>query len=163
MATLIRRVFPGVTEIVTAHNALIAQIGAGSHFHLGVSEVTVTVANASDLPTSLVLCNYLIGVYRFHFADLLAHKVADATSLPVVGAALDLTTAIAAATLIKASHATHIASTSVNYAADSTNTLLTATPTDQTSLNTFLNAAKTAINAHMADGASTAQLREVAA
>lgn len=163
MAILVRHIFPGQTDIVTAVNAIVTQIGAGAHFHMGISEVTVTAANATDAPTSLFLCNQLIGVYTFHFADLLAIKVADATALPAIGAALDLTTAIAAATLIKSTHATHIASTTQHYNADSTNTLLTTTPSDQGTLNTFLNAAKTAINAHMANGASSAQLREVSA
>jgi len=115
-----------------------------------VSALAVTAANASDLPTSLVLGNAIIGFYIQHFADTDAHKVADATSLPAQGACVDLATSITAMTLLKATHATHIASTTVHYNADATNTLLTATPTDQTSLNTFLNAAKTAINAHTA-------------
>lgn len=117
-----------------------------------VSALQVTAANATDLPTSLVLGNQIIGFYIRHFADTVMHKVVDATALPADGACVDLTTAIAAMTLLKATHATHIASTTQHYTADATNTLLTATPTDQTSLNTFVNAAKTAINAHTAAG-----------
>jgi hypothetical protein len=115
-----------------------------------VAALQVTAANATDLPTSLTLCNAIIHFYIQHFADTVAHKIADVTALPAEGAAVDLASAITAMTLVKATHATHIASTTVNYTADATNTLLTATPTDQTSLNTFANAAKTAINAHTA-------------
>ena len=117
-----------------------------------VAALQVTAANATDLPTSLALGNQIIGFYIQHFADDVMHKVTDATSLPAQGACVDLATAIAAMTLVKATHATHIASTAKHYTADATNTLLTATPTDQTSLNTFVNAAKTAINAHTAAG-----------
>jgi len=117
-----------------------------------VAALAVTAANATDLATSLVLGNQIIGFYIRHFADDVMHKAADATSLPADGACVDLATSITAMTLLKATHATHIASTTVHYTADATNTLLTATPTDQGTLNTFLNAAKTAINAHSAAG-----------
>lgn len=115
-----------------------------------VAALQVTAANATDLPSSLTLGNQIIGFYIEHFADTVAHKIADVTSLPAQGACVDLASSITAMTLIKATHATHIASTTVNYTADSTNTLLTTTPSDQGTLNTFLNAAKTAINAHTA-------------
>lgn len=163
MATVIRNTDPSVAFVVAAHNDLKAQIGAAAFFHLDKSEQTITAANATDLPTSLALCNNIIGVYRFHFADTLAHKLADATSLPALGAAIDLTSAQTAANLIKASLATHIASTTVNYAADATNTISSADATNQGTLNTLLNELKTDINAHMASGPAAASLRLVSA
>ncbi len=141
-----------VAAISTNVHAAVAQSVSFDKEPPAVAALAITTANASDLPTSLALGNVIIGFYIQHFADVPAHKVVDATSLPAQGACVDLTTAIAAMTLVKATHATHIASTTQHYTADSTNTLLTATPTDQTSLNTFMNAAKTAINAHTAAG-----------
>lgn len=163
MATVIRNTDPNVSLWVAAHNDLKLQIGAGAFFHLDKSELTITLANATDLATSLALCNNITGVYIFHFADTLAHKIADVTALPLLGAATTLATAITAANLIKASLATHIASTTVNYAADSTNTIAAANATDQGSLNTLLNELKTDINAHMASGVASASLRLVSA
>lgn len=163
MANVMRHTFPGLLDLCNAHNALKSQIGYGAFFHLDISEVTVTVANGSDLPTCLALGNNLIGVCRFHFADTLSLKIADVTALPALGACLDLATSITAMTLLKATWATHIASTSVHGNADGTNTLLTATPTDLPSLITFMNAAKTAVNAHLANGQPAAALRLVSA
>lgn len=163
MATVVRNTSPEIPIFVTAFNALKAQIGAGANFHLDKSEVTVTAANATDLPTSLALCNNIIGVYTFHFADTLAHKTADATSLPAIGAAVDLASAQTAANAIKTAVGTHIGSSTVNYNADATNTISSANASDQTTLNTLLNELKTDINAHMASGPAAASLRQVAA
>lgn len=163
MATVLRNIDPIIQSVADAHNDLKAQIGAGAFFHLDKSEVTVTAANATDLATSLVLCNQAIAVYRFHFADTLALKAADATALPALGAAIDLASANTAANLIKTSHATHIASTAAHYAADATNTVLTANATDLTTLMALLNDIKAKINAHMASGPAGKSLRVVSA
>lgn len=153
-----------ISLFVTEINRLrIAAVGSNVHYGVAqsvsfdkepptVAALQVTAANATDLATSLTLGNQIIGFYIRHFADTVMHKAADATSLPADGACVDLASSITAMTLLKATHATHIASTTVHATADSTNTLLTTTPSDQTTLNTFLNAAKTAINAHSAAG-----------
>lgn len=134
MATVIRNTLPELATIVAAHNALVTQIGAGSNFHMDKYEVAAcSSANASSLATSLTLCNELIYHLRFHFADTVAHKVADTTSLPAIGAAVDLPSAQTAANLMKASYNTHRASTTFHYNADSTNTITSADATDQTS------------------------------
>jgi hypothetical protein len=163
MATKVRNTHPICSTFCTSHNALKAQIGAGSSFHLDQSESTISAANASDLDTSLTLCNQLIAVIRFHFADTLAHKTTDATSLPSLGAGISLATAITAANLMKASYNTHRASTTYHYNADATNVVAAADATDQTSLNTLLNELKTDLNAHMASGPAAASLRLVSA
>jgi hypothetical protein len=161
MATVVRTTDPQALLWGAAHNDLKLQIGAGAFFHLDKSEVTVTAANAVDLPTALVLGNQLVAVYRFHFADTLAHKIADVTALPALGACLDLATSITAANLMKASHNTHLGLTTVNYNADATNTIATANATILSDLLTLLNATKTAINAHMLSGPSSASIRLV--
>lgn len=163
MATVVRNTSPEIPIFTAGFNALKAQIGAGAFFHLDKSEVIVTAANATDLPTSLALCNNIIGVYTFHFADTLPHKIADVTALPAIGAAVDLTSAQTAANAIKVAVGTHIASTTVNYAADATNTIASANATDQSSLNTLLNELKTDINAHMASAPAAPSYRLVPA
>lgn len=161
MATVVRATSADLVTMATAFNALKSQVGAGSHFHLDACERSVKSANASDLASSLTLCNELINVLRFHFADTLALKAADATSLPAVGAAIDLASAITAANLMKASYNTHCASTAKHYNADATNTTSAADATDQTSLNTLLNELKSDVNAHIADGPAAASIRVI--
>ncbi|HEU4615554.1 MAG TPA: hypothetical protein VFS15_25845 [Kofleriaceae bacterium] len=145
--------------IADAHNALKAQIGAGSAFHLDKSERTVTAADAADLATSLVLANDIKAIYEFHLADTLAHKAADAA--PALTKATDLASAETLANAIKADYNTHRASTTYHYNADATNAVASADATDQASLNTLLNEMKGDLNAHLASGPSAASLRAV--
>lgn len=165
MATQIRKTDQWVQPVADLVNALKAQIGAGSNFHLDKSEVKPSTANLSPvgLAPCLVALNELIGVYTFHAADLLAHKVADAGSLPAIGAAVDLASAQTAANLLKTFHTAHIASTTVNYAADATNTIGAANATNQASLETLIAALQTAITAHMASGPSAPSVRAMPA
>jgi hypothetical protein len=153
-----------ISSALAVEVARLRVAAVGSNFHacalhapanLSTDPPTVTTltapANATDLPTSLVLCNWLIGVTRQHFADTAAHKVVDtADTLPAIGAAVDLTSAQTAANLIKASYETHRASTTYNYTADATNTLSSADATNQGTLNTLLNEMKTDLPAHFA-------------
>lgn len=111
--------------------------------------IAVAAANASSLGTSLTLCKELISLYRQHFADDTAHKVASTAALPAVTDPVDLATAITAANALKTAHGTHIASTTFHYNADATNTISAANATDQSSLNTLLNELKTDLIAHV--------------
>lgn len=163
MATVIRQTNAETTLWCAAHNDLKLQIGAGALFHLDKSEVTITAANATDLPTALVLTNQMIGVYRFAYADTLAHKVVDPTALPALSAAVDLASAITAANALKVTHNVHIASTTYHYNADGTNAVATANATILSDLLTLINAIKAAFNAHMLSGCASASLRLVSA
>ncbi len=163
MATVLRNTDPNASVYVAVHNALKKQIGAGANFHLDISEVVVSAANATDLATSLTLCNQLIGVGVFMLADTLAHKVVDPTSWPALGAGLDLASAITAANLMKATYNTHRASTTYHYTADSTNVSAATNASDQSTLNTLLNDLKTQLLAHMASGPTCPSLRLVGA
>lgn len=164
MATQIRKTDLWVQPMADAHNALKAQIGAGAFFHLDKSEVKPTAALATPigLPACIVALKELIGVYLFHAADLLAHKVADAGSLPAVSDPVDLTSCNTAANLLKTFHGTHIASTAINYAADATNTITSANATTQGSLETLLAELQTDIAAHMASAPSAPSIRAIA-
>lgn len=159
MATQIRNTHPLVPTFVDAINAIKTQIGASTKFHLDKSELTAIAATASDLTTAMTLCNELIAVWRFHAADTLAHKAADATELPALNAAVDLDSAVTAAEALRVNHGDHIASTTYHYNADATNTISATTVTDLTTLKAALNEMKTDLNAHMADGPSAASMR----
>lgn len=128
--------------------------------HRDKSETTVTAANATNLATSLTLCNDILGVYQFHMADTLAHKV---TGVALASYALvsTLADAITRANDIKSKYETHRASTTYHYTADSTNAIAAADATDQTSLNTLLNELKADLNLHMASGAACGSVRAV--
>lgn len=161
MATVLRNVSPDVAPFVTAFNDLKAQIGAGSHFHLDASEMTITAADATDLPTSLTLVNQMRALSLFARADTLAHKAADTATI-TAPAATTLATAITLANELKADHNTHCGSTSWHYNADSSNTVATTdASTTQGQLDTLLNALKAAINLHMADAPAAHSLRLV--
>ena len=137
-------------------NALKAQIGAGSSFHLDVSERTVVAANGDGtLATALVLVNQLAAVYTFHIADALLHKAADtAHPLTVAYPVATLADAETLANNIKTKWALHIASTAAHFNADATNVTTAANASSQGTLDTLLNDLKTQLNAHF--GASGA-------
>lgn len=185
MATVIRQVDDATVDMATAINDLKATMMAqlrlahsdvaalNTHdslsgvfadlgFHNDVSEVTVTAANATDLGTSLTLCNQLTGVYKFHMADKLAHKVVgvDLTSYAPV---TTLAAAETQANDIKAKYNVHRASTTFHYTADSTNASAASNASDQGTLNTLLNDLKTQMLAHMASGPACKSLRIVPA
>jgi hypothetical protein len=185
MATQIRKCSPEAVDLATAVNDMksflmaqlrlaqadVATIAADSDVgvtptfvalgsHNDKSEVLVTAANASDLATSLTLVNELIGVYTFHMADTLGHKVAGVALASTVPATT-LATAITRANDIKSKYETHRASTTYHYTADSTNTISASNASDQSSLNTLLNELKTDINAHVVSGPAFASIRLV--
>lgn len=160
MATVVRNTEPMASVVCAALNDLKAQVGAGAHFHMDASEVTVTAADAVDLGTSLTLVNQLLDVYQFHMADLLAHKVAGVALASYVHAT-DLTSAKARANDIQAKYNTHIASTTYHYNADGTNASAAAAATTQGTLNTLLNELKACLNAHMANAPAAKSLRLV--
>lgn len=131
------------------------QIGtrAGSLRFPTVTALTIASANASDLPTSVTLCNEVWAVAKLHVAGTDCHKVADtvaAASLAAGVTASDLTTTVALANIIKAAYEIHRASTTYHYNADSTNTIAAVNATDLASSITLLNELKSDINAHMA-------------
>lgn len=162
MATVVRNTEPALSMLCSAHNAL-CRLSIGSNFHYDASEVTVTAADASDLATSLTLVNQLIAVAAFHCVDAVAHKAADATVLPAIGAAVDLASAETAANALKVWYAAHRVSTTYHANADSTNATTAANATTQNSLNTLANDLKTQMNAHMATAIAAASFRVVPA
>jgi len=165
MATVIRNTGVNVVALATAHNSVKAQIGAGAHFHLDACERTFSSASATDLPTLIARVNEIAGILDFHMGDTLSHKVADPTDIAadgVIGAAIDLASAITSINASKAAYNVHVASTTYHYNADATNNCATADATDQASADTLANAMVTKVTAHMADAPSGASIRVIA-
>lgn len=171
MSTEVRKGSDNVVgALVAAHNA--RQLAAVStNFHADTSQTAVgttlaiSVANASDLATSLALVAQVKGVYNQHVRDGVvagnggcgAHKEQG----PVVSTAdaTDLATAQTLANAIKAAYTTHRASTTYHYTADATNTIAAADASDQATLNTLLNELKTDINAHIVSAPAGAMIK----
>lgn len=162
MATVIRNTDKTLSALVAAHNDLKAQVGAGSSYHLDASELSVSLASPTDLPTALTFLRQMSTVYKFMIADTLAHKVAG-VDLTTYAPPTDLASAIAMANDIKAKYNTHIASTTYHYTADVTNAVAAANATILSDLLTLLIAEKAALNAHMASAPASHSLRLVSA
>lgn len=120
-----------------------------------VTTVQITVANATDAPTSLALVAQIKGVYNVHVRDASAHNTAlSALNAspdvdPSTDAATKLAAAIVIANAIKAAYNTHRTAANVHFNNDATNTITSADASDQSTLNTLLNELKTDINAHI--------------
>jgi len=172
MSTQIRRMAPEVDPIASALNASRKSgIGAGSKFHFATADFTITAAAASDLATSITLCNQIKrvlagnltvgGNWIGHFLDDIAHTTADTTNATSSPDASSLATGITLANELKADFNAHLTQAGVHPNNDGTNSVATADATDQSSLNTLLNALKAAINLHIGDALGGTALRPV--
>jgi hypothetical protein len=150
--------------LATALNALRADATLlGARFHADItagattgdftvpatSSLTVSAANATDLPTSITLANQIKAFFNIQIADALAHKTADATNKIVAANAVDLATTQTLANAIKAAFNAHLTQATVHYTNDATNTNATAAATDLPTSIALLNALKGNINAHI--------------
>ncbi len=186
MATKVRKTDPSLADVADAFNALKADYTAKMRalnvdlvsiasnaadfatptvlnpgFHNDVSEKTVTVADATNLATSLKLVNHLTAVYKFHMDDTLAHKI-QGVALASYAPVKSLATAIVRANDIKSKFNTHRASTTYHYSADTTNDVTASNATStQNELDTLLNDIKVQMLAHMASGPVAKSLRLV--
>lgn len=142
--------------VVTELNALRRAVAAAaSAVHADVTcvgdaagtQLTIAVANASDLATSIALANEIKRVLNLHYNDSTrAHKAAD--TAVATADATDLATVQTLLNALKTSYETHRASTTYHYTADGTNTIAAANASDQGTANTLANELKTDINAH---------------
>ncbi len=135
-------------------------------YHNDRSEATVTAEDPDDgedddgLAGALLLTNNLLGVYKFHMADTLAHKVAGVALASYVPATT-LATAITRANDIKSKYGTHRASTTYHYVSDGVDTISASDATILSDLITLLIELKADFNSHMASGPAAASLRLV--
>lgn len=196
MAITVRRVDPAATFMLAlAHNLLCAtSTNVGSLFHGdrtsttttdqwltgSTTALTVTAANATDLPSCITLVNNIRSVCVVHFADGIstdpysagAHKIPDTVDAPLLGllvtatgnTSTDTAAVVAAANLHKStinSHLTQASPSAVHFTNDGTNTIATTNASDLPSSITLLNAIKSALNAHMGSAPTNPMLRIV--
>lgn len=112
------------------------------------TQLAVSAANGTNLATALVLIADLQAKLNSHFKDVAPHNTS--TSAQITDAVA--TTTAAATTVannLKSFFNTHAASTAVHYNAAAT--VATADATDQTTLDTLINAMKTAVNSHFSN------------
>jgi hypothetical protein len=147
----------GATQVGALFHADATSTTSGDATTPATAAVTVTAANATDLPTCLALANQIQAVLQIHWRDGIstnkyaagAHKVPDTTNNTVRPDAVDLPTAVALANFMKAQLNAHFVQATVHYNNDATNTIATANATILSDTITLLNAIKTAVNAHM--------------
>lgn len=130
------------------HSDITAITTATDYRYPTATNLTITVANATDLATSIALANECQRVLNIHWQDTYAHKTA-VSPVDATPAAVDLATGQTLANALKAAFNTHLSAANVHWTNDGTNTVATANATDQTTLNALLNAIKSAYNAHV--------------
>jgi len=114
-----------------------------------ITRLTVTPANATDLPTSTTLVNAIKAACQKHFKDDIAHNTATSAQITIADGT-DLTSDITLANDLKSRFNTHLAAANVHFTNDATNTVAAANATDQPTLLTLINEIKGDMNAHMA-------------
>ena len=134
----------------------ILQVAAGTVSHADASAAIAT-ANATDLPTSIVLTNAIKVAYNAHLASACdttsgqgVHRAADATNPTAVANATDLASVQTLLNDLKSKYNSHRALASAHGAVDATNVSAAAAATDQGTSNTLANDLKTQMNAHFA-------------
>lgn len=131
------------------HADVTAGATTGDFTSPATSALLVSAANATDLPTSLVLANQIKTIFNIQIADAVAHKTADTTNKIVAANAVDLTTAQTLANAIKTAFNAHLTQSNVHYTNDGTNTNATTAAVDLPTTQALLNALKGNINAHI--------------
>lgn len=149
-----------VAELVTQHNQALKGLAdeVAGVYHTSPSPLIVA-ANATDLPTALVLVNET-AVRMFnpsgspgfpiggHFGDAKRHKAASAGVLAAAFPATDLTTAQTLANELKLEHNIHIGESGVHFNDDAVNTVAAADASNQATLETLLDEMKGDYNQH---------------
>ncbi len=199
MARVVRRTEPQVSTLIDMHNDLKDYVVARAReiradlvsiasddvafstpalvdpgAHNDVSERLVTSADGDgDTLLAVTLVNDLTGLYKFHMADLLAHKDlgTDLDSYDMIGTgdggvdalATALAAAIAQANAIATAYTDHIADTDLHYTADGVNIVTESPATDLSTLDDVANELKAILNAHVVSGVSAKSNRLVTA
>lgn len=149
--------------LIKAHNELKLSL-VSTEVHADITSLTtgdyrdpvrtpdlVTAANATTTPTAVALVNQLLHKLENHFADTLAHALADAAIDEEE--CTDEATAITLVNILHTAYEAHRVAGSddenVHYTDDSTNTDASSTATNTGTLYTRANALKVAYNAHI--------------
>lgn len=146
----------------TATTGITVTVGGTSACHLDATEVTITLANATDLASSIALANRLKAAYNFHAIDYgvgMAHSATDTTNVCATALATDLTTCVALANALKAKYNAHRVRADIHQNADNTNAVTSPDATDLASVQTLLTEMKGDFNAHIASAVPGQSLR----
>jgi len=132
-------------------------------FHQGIDDgAEEGRANATDLPTALVLVNSLRSKVVAHLASAGingAHKAASAAAI-AAPVATDLATALTLANELKADYNTHRTESGVHLNNDTTNAVAATDATDLASLLTLVNEIKADSNAHVATSVTAGYIEQ---
>lgn len=123
-----------------------------------VTNVTVSAAAATDLPTTVALANNVLGVLNTHMLDDQAHLIKDTVNCPSLDGytfAVDLPTVEVLLNAVKALFNAHLTQTGVHVTNDTTNAVVAANATNLGTAETLANALKTSVNAHIGNASST--------
>lgn len=197
MAITTRRVAEtlGWITVAKAHNVLCAQTAlVGALFHADLTSTTsgdsfvnpsstvlsISVPNASDLPSCIALMNQLTGTLGVHMRDGIAqdlygagaHRISDAVNAALLPSqyvatgvsATDLPVVVAGANALKASlnaHFVMVSPSAVHFTNDATNTVAAAGATVLSDSIVLLNAIKVAVNAHISSAPTTPMIKIV--
>jgi hypothetical protein len=166
-----------VRQYNALHQATIATSTAGFHRDIsGVpagdfrfptsSNLQVSAANSTDLPTVLVLAKNLQGVLQVHLADDEAHLIADAVNVGANALLIDntsgatqLSSVIIMLNAIKVAFNAHLTQSGVHLNNDGTNSVATANATDLATSITLANAMKTKVNTHIVSGPAVGRIK----
>lgn len=127
-----------------------------------VNRLSISSANATDLPSVITLANELKADINLHFADAIAHNSAVSASVTTADAE-DQTTADALLNALKAAYNTHRTASGVHFNNDSTNSVSSADATDLASSVTLANELKAKFNLHIASAPAGVYINLVSA
>ncbi len=170
MSIHVRNLHPSILGVLASeHNKLRQTVAvAASKYHADATTTAPTTgdysapvagaaalcatANGSTTPTDCALANALGALLVAHFADALAHKVADTTNSAALIAAVaipavDAGTFVTLATAIQTAWNAHDGSTVFHYTADTNDDATSIS--NQSTARTSINAVKAAYNLHV--------------
>jgi len=153
-----------VTKNLTTYpHADITSRTTGEPANPGTTALTITSANASDLPTVITLANEAKDLFAVHAADAVAHEAADTANAIAAADASDQSTSNTLLNELKADYNLHLAQSGVHFTNDTTNAISAANASDLATSITLANALKTAWNAHVAFALSAPSVKIVEA
>lgn len=144
----------------------ISGIPAGDYRFPTSSNLQVTAATATNLATTLTMALNMQGVLKVHFADDVAHLIADTVNVALDGYSIDntnATTQLSSVILMlnaaKVVFNAHLTQSGVHLNNDGTNTVATTNASDLATSITLVNAMKTKVNAHIVSGPTVGRIK----
>lgn len=150
----------GYGQVVQYHRD-VSGVDSGNWESPASVSLQVSAADATDLPTSVVLANNLLAVARQHIADGEAHLLADTTNAVTLvdGYATDLPSVEVVANHVRLKYLAHRTQGGIHVVNDTVNVASTTPATDQSTSNSLLNDLKAKLNAHISSGPSLGRIK----